>query len=74
MCGFWMLKAMARSGVIKDWERGVSSSREGSPSSSSHLEDQFLWSSLIVVCKSEPRKTNPIQYLLFYSYLVTGVA
>ena len=40
-----MSKALARSGVIRVWDKGMSSSRDGR---SSHLENQFESSSLIV--------------------------
>jgi hypothetical protein len=44
---FLMSKAMARSGVIRVCDKGMSSSGEGS--CSSHLENQFESSSLIVM-------------------------
>lgn len=43
---FLISKAMARSVEIRVWDKGMSSSGEGS--SSSHLENQFESSSLIV--------------------------
>lgn len=46
LLGFRMSKAIARSGVIRVWERGISSSGDGS--SSSHLENQLESSSLIL--------------------------
>lgn len=47
VCGFLMSKAMARSGVIRVWDKGMSSS--GGGRSSSHFENQFESSSLIVL-------------------------
>ncbi|PQQ01448.1 hypothetical protein Pyn_24113 [Prunus yedoensis var. nudiflora] len=44
---FLMSKAKARSGVIRVWDKGMSSSGEGS--SSSHLENQLDSSSLIII-------------------------
>jgi hypothetical protein len=49
LVGFRMSKAKARSGVIRVWERGISSSGDGS--SSSHLENQLESSSLILLCQ-----------------------
>ncbi|PON51376.1 hypothetical protein TorRG33x02_311540 [Trema orientale] len=59
--GFRMSKAKARSGVIRVWDKGMSSSGEGS--SSSHLENQLESSSLIV--RSSPRiwANHPIHFL-----------
>lgn len=44
---FRMSKAKARSGVIRVWDKGMSSSGEGS--SSSHFENQLESSSLILI-------------------------
>lgn len=53
VCGFLISKAMARSGVIRVCDKGMSSSGRGSSSGggscSSHLENRFDSSSLIVI-------------------------
>lgn len=52
----WRSKAMARSGVIKDWDKGMSSSGDGS--SSSHLTNQLESSSLILNTNKKKKNTN----------------
>lgn len=62
--GFGMLKACARSGVIRDWDKGISSSGEGN--SSSHLENQLESSSLIFFLSFQPHlDITPPNFLLW---------
>lgn len=58
-----MLKARARSGVIRDWDKGISSS--GGGNSSSHFENQFESSSLILslsLYQYEPTKPKSFSF------------
>ena len=57
-----MSKARARSGEMRDWDKGMSSSGEGS--SSSHLVNQSVSSSLIISDKKGPNFSRKI-YRLF---------